>query len=75
MSKQSQLNKKNDYINKNPLFPKWKTVIIDKVYQKKLKVFDLNKMKLEINLDNEFNNWLLDISFKKGDIIYVEKKK
>ncbi len=68
------LNKKNDYINENPLFPKWKTVIIDKVYQKKLKVFDLNKMKLEINLDNEFNNWLLDISFKKGDIIYVEKK-
>ncbi len=68
------LNKKSNYINANPFFPKWNTVIIDKVYQKKLKVFDLNKIKLEIDLDNEFNNWLLDITFKKGDVIYVEKK-
>ncbi len=67
------LNKKNDYFNANPFFPKWKTVIIDKVYQKKLKVFDLNKTKFEIDLDNEFNNWLLDITFKKGDVIYVQK--
>ena len=67
------LNKKSDYTNANPFFPKWKTVIVDKVYQKKLKVFDLNKKKLEIDLDNEFNNWLLDITFKKGDVIYVQK--
>ncbi len=67
------LNKKSDYINDNPFFPEWKTVIIDKVYQKKLKVFDLNKLKLEIDLDNEFNNWLLDTTFKKGDVIYVQK--
>jgi len=68
------LNKKDNYINENPFFPKWKTVIIDKVYQKKLKVFDLNKINFEIDLDNEFNNWLLDISFKKGDVIYIQKK-
>ena len=68
------LNKKSDYINANPFFPKWNTVIIDKVYQKTLKVFDLNKIKLDIDLDNEFNNWLLDITFKKGDVIYVQKK-
>ncbi len=68
------LNKKNNYINLNPFFPKWKTVIIDKVNQNKLKVFDLNKIKFEIDLDNEFNNWLLDITFKKGDVIYVQKK-
>ena len=68
------LNKKNDYINANPFFPKWKTIIIDKVYQKKLIVFDLNKIKFEVDLDNEYNNWLLDISFKKGDVIYIQKK-
>ena len=68
------LNKKDNYINANPFFPKWKTVIIDKVYQKKLKVFDLNKINFEIDLDNEFNNWLLDVNFKKGDVIYIQKK-
>ena len=47
------LNKKSNYIDSNPFFPKWKTVIIDKVYQKKLIVFDLNKIKFEIDLDNE----------------------
>ena len=67
-------NKKSSYINENPFFPKWKTVIIDKIYQKKLIVFDLNKIKLEIDLDNEFNNWLLDITFNKGDVIYIQKK-
>ena len=67
-------NNKSDYINLNPFFPKWKTVIIDQVFQKKLIVFDLNKIKLEIDLDNEFNNWLLDIAFNKGDVIYVQKK-
>ncbi len=67
-------SKKSNYINSNPFFPKWKTVIIDKVYQKKLIVFDLNKIKLQIDLDNEFNNWLLDTNFNKGDVIYVQKK-
>ena len=41
---------------------------------KKLEVFDLNKIKLEIDLDNEFNNWLKDITFNKGYVIYVQKK-
>ena len=68
------LTQKKYYINLNPFFPKWETVIIDKIYQKKLKVFDLNKIELEIDLDNDSNNWLLDITFKKGDVIYIEKK-
>ncbi|MDC3083241.1 PBP1A family penicillin-binding protein [Pelagibacteraceae bacterium] len=68
------LNKKSIYIKVNPFFPKWKTVIIDKVYKNKLEVFDLNKIKLEIVLNNEFNNWLLDKSFNKGDVIYIQKK-
>ena len=67
-------NNKSKYINLNPFYPKWQTVIIDKVYQTKLKVFNLNKIKLEIDLDNEYNKWLLNITFKKGDVIYVEKK-
>ena len=67
-------NNKSKYININPFYPKWQTVIIDKVYQTKLKVFNLNKIKLEIDLDNEYNKWLLNITFKKGDVIYVEKK-
>ena len=65
------LNRKSDYIDINPFFPKWETVIIDEVHQKKLKVFDLNKIKLEIDLDNEFNNWLLDISFKKDSTVHL----
>ena len=68
------LNKKTNYINTNPFFPNWKTVIIDEVYQKELIAIDLNKFELEIDLDNEFNNWLLDIKFKKGDVIYIQKK-
>ncbi len=66
-------NNKNFYIEKNPFFPKWETVIIDKVYQKKLKAFNLDKVKIEINLNNESNNWLSNVKFKKGDVIYVQK--
>ncbi len=68
------LSNKSDYINMNPFFPKWETVIIQKIYQKKLKAFNLNKIELEIDLNNDFNNWLLDTTFKKGDVIYVQKK-
>ncbi|MDC3075146.1 PBP1A family penicillin-binding protein [Pelagibacteraceae bacterium] len=68
------LEKKSYYYKNNPFFPKWETVIIDKVYQKKLKVFNLNKIKLDIDLNNEFNKWLSDVQFKKGDVIYVQKK-
>tara|TARA_A100001015_G_scaffold311481_1_gene414822 strand:- start:2738 stop:5092 length:2355 start_codon:yes stop_codon:yes gene_type:complete len=68
------LNKKDFYNNKNPFLSKWDTVIIDSVYKKKLEVVNLNKTKFEINLENEFNNWLLNIKFNTGDVIYVEKK-
>ena len=67
------LNKKNYYNNKNPFFPKWETVIIDKVYQKKIEAYNYDKIKIIIDLNNEFNNWLLNVTFKKGDVIYVEK--
>tara|TARA_X000000950_G_scaffold10163_1_gene11201 strand:- start:3018 stop:5372 length:2355 start_codon:yes stop_codon:yes gene_type:complete len=69
------INKKNYYIDNNPFYPKWNVVIIDKVYQKKLEVLDLNNIKIEIDLNNEQNSWLSDVTFNKGDLIYVEKSK
>ncbi len=69
------LSKKHYYIDINPFFPNWEVVIIDKVYKKKLKVINLNNIKIEIDLDNEYNEWLLNVTFKKGDVIYVQKNK
>ena len=68
------ISKNNLYKNNNPFFPKWETVMIDQVYQKKIQVYNQSKTKLEINLDNQFNDWLLNENFKKGDIIYIEKQ-
>ncbi len=68
------LNKKNFYNNKNPFVSKWETVIIDTIYKKKLEVINLKKNKFEINLENDFNKWLLNVPFNKGDVIYIEKK-
>ena len=67
-------NKRDFYNKKNPFVSKWQTVIIDTIYKNKLEVFNLNKKKFEINIDNEFNSWLLNVTFKKGDVIYVEEK-
>ena len=69
------LNKKDFYDERNPFVAKWETVIIDTVNKKKLEVINLKKNKFEINLENEFNNWLINVTFNKGDVIYVEKKK
>ena len=69
------LNKKDFYNDINPFVSKWETVIINTVNKKKLEVINLKKDKFEINLENEFNKWLLNTTFNKGDVIYVEKKK
>ncbi len=66
-------NTKN-YIKINPFFPKWRSVIIDEVYKDKIFVYDHTKTKIKINLNNEYNNWLLKEQFKKGDVIYIEKR-
>ena len=68
------LNQKDIYNDKNPFVSKWETVIINRVHKKKLEVINLNKIKFQIDLENEFNNWLLSEAFNKGDVIYVEKK-
>ncbi|MDC2992620.1 PBP1A family penicillin-binding protein [Pelagibacteraceae bacterium] len=69
------LNKIKYYNDNNPFYPRWENVIVEKVYNKKIEVFNQSKNKLIIDLNNEFNNWLLNESFKKGDVIYVEKIK
>ena len=68
-------NRKIFYNELNPFFPKWETAIVDEVLKKKLSVFNLDKIKINIDLDNDLNNWLSNEKFKKGDVIYIEKKK
>ena len=69
------LKKKNFYKEKNPFYSKWETVIINNKIKNKLEVFDLNRIKKEINLNKDYNDWLLNVNFNKGDVIYVEKMK
>ena len=69
------LNNKKNYIKINPFFPKWRSVIIDEVFSNKIFVYDHTKTKIKINLNNNDNDWLLNTEFKKGDVIYIEKRK
>ncbi len=68
------LNKKQEYKKINPFNTNWQEVIIIKVNKTKIEVCNLSKEKLIIDLDNKYNDWLLDENFKKGDVIYIEKK-
>jgi len=67
------LNKKQEYKNKNPFYPNWQEVIIHKVNNTNIEVHNLSKEKLIIDLDNQYNDWLLSEKFTKGDVIYIEK--
>ncbi len=67
------LNKKQEYKIKNPFYPNWQEVIIDKVNKTNIEVYNLSKKKLIIYLDNQYNDWLLNENFIKGDVIYIEK--
>ncbi len=66
-------NNINYYNKQNPFYPKWEVVIINKVYEKKIEVLNQDKIKIDINLNDNFNNWLLDVEFKIGDLIYIEQ--
>ena len=66
---------KNYYKEKNPFFPKWQTVIINKVDHQKIEVINQSKLKIIINLNDDYNKWLIDEKFKKGDVIFIENKK
>ena len=67
------LNKKQEYRNKNPFFPNWQEVIIHNVKKTSIEVYNLSKEKLIINLNNQYNDWLLNENFIKGDVIYIEE--
>ncbi len=69
------LDKKNYYKQNNPFHPKWEVTIITDVKQKSIQVLNQYKKISKINLENDFNKWLLNEEFNKGDVIYVEKKK
>ncbi len=68
------IKNKKKYIKVNPFFPKWQSVIIDEVYKNKIFVYDNTKTKIKIDLNNQYNNWLLKEDFNKGDVVYIEKK-
>ncbi len=68
------LNKKQEYKNKNPFYPNWHEVIIDNVNKTNIEVYNLSKEKFIIDLDNQYNDWLLNENFMKGDVIYIERK-
>ena len=72
---QEFLNKKDFYNKNNPFVSKWETVIIDYLFKEKLYVINLNNTKLEINLENKSDKKILNESFNKGDVIYIEKNK
>ena len=69
------IKKNKIYNSNNPFLPKWKVVILNKINQKKIEVYDQNKNKIKIDLENKFNSWLLNEDFNKGDVIYVEEIK
>ncbi len=66
---------KNYYKEKNPFFPTWQTVIVNKVDHQKIEVINQSKLKIIINLNDDYNKWLIDEKFKKGDVILIENKK
>ncbi len=66
---------KSLYKKNNPFFPKWQVAIVLSSDKKGIEVSNLNKKKLVIELDNQFNSWLLNEKFKIGDVIYVEMNK
>ncbi len=68
------LKNKDFYILNNPFYPKWISVIIEKVNETNIEVINHSKIKFKIDLNNQYNNWLLDEVFNKGDVIYVERK-
>ena len=68
------LNKKQEYKNKNPFYPNWHEVIINKVNNTNIEVINQSKEKITIDLDNKYNDWLLNENFIEGDVIYIEKK-
>ena len=69
------INRRDYYKKINPFFLKWETVIVNKVYHKIIEVITQNQIKIKIELDNDLNKWLSNVTFNEGDVIYIERKK
>ncbi len=63
-----------NFMDINPFLDKWKVAIVSKNKSNdKITLFDLNKEKIIIDLQNKVNQWLKNESFIKGDVVFVEK--
>ena len=59
---------------KNPFPNKWFLSKIDKIVDNKLFLITENMSKIEVDLELDFNKWLLNENFNKGDVLFIEKK-
>jgi len=59
---------------KNPFPNKWMLAKIDRVDSFKLFLTNEEMLKLEVDLSQNSNKWLVNQKFKKGDLLFIEKK-
>ena len=59
---------------KNPFPNKWKLAKIDKIDSYKLTLTNQEMIKFNLDLNTKSNKWLMDKNFKKGDLLFVERK-
>ena len=66
----------NDFANKttNPFPNDWFLSKIEKISKNNLFLVNKKMNKIKIDLTKEENKWLLNKSFKKDDVLFVEKK-
>ncbi len=60
---------------KNPFPNKWLIAKIDNIEKNNLYLTNQENIKFKIDLSKNENKWLSNYTFKKGDTLYVEKKK
>ena len=59
---------------KNPFPNKWFLAKIDKIHSYKLFLTNDKSLKIEVDLSLKSNKWLINQKFKKGDLLFIEKK-
>ena len=59
---------------KNPFPQKWMLAKIDNIVFPKLYLTNQEMINIELDLSHISNKWLLDKKFKKGDLLFIEKK-
>lgn len=59
----------------NPFPNRWILAKVDYLSNNKLFLSSSKKLKFEIDLENDFNIWLINENFKKEDVLFIEKNK